>query len=371
MVAVPTSRRAILTIMLVALLPAFAATGAFVRTDRKFLDGEAARWRAAGDRDLAAHHPTAAVDAFRSALARGGDDPGIRFQLAAALIEAGHTTEAESHLRTLWTEAPGDGAVNLALARLAVATGRMNDALRYYDAAIDGAWERDPAQSRRNARFELATVLLQHHDATRARSELIVLADVVKDDPELTLRVARMLVQAGDARTALTLARRVVAARPEDASALALAGDLLFRSADYATARELLQRAARQAPLSTSLQAELNDSADVLARDPWAPRLGSITRLRRLRQTLMIARTRVDLCAMTEGVPPPADVQALQDRLSMAEHTASSSRRTDADELEEAMAVVAAIEQLPDLTCGPSSPDDRILRLILGAHPIT
>lgn len=368
---VPTSRRAVLTIMLIALVPAFAATGAFVRTDRRFLNAEAARWRAQGDRDLASHHADAAVEAYRTALARGGDDAGIRLQLAAALIEAGRTTEAESHLRTLWTEAPGDGTVNLTLARLALESGRLADSVRYYHAAIDGAWDRDPAQARRDARFELANVLLQHHDATGARSELIVLADVVKDDPDLTLRVARMLVQAGDARTALTLARRVIMARPQDAGALALAGDLLFRNADYVAALNLLQRAARQGPLSTGAAAELRDAEDALALDPLAPRLGSITRQRRLQSVLMAARARMDACVMAAGAQPGPDLLALQDRLASAEHDARVNRRADPDELDEAMAVVAAIEQLPDTTCGPSSPQDRSLRLIVRAHPTT
>jgi predicted Zn-dependent protease len=361
----------VLTIMLIALVPAFAVTGAFVRTDRTFLNAEAARWRAQGDRDLAAHQPDAAVEAYRTALARGGDDAAVRLQLAAALIEAGRATEAESHLRTLWTEAPGDGTVNLTLARLAAESGRLPDAVRYYHAAIDGAWERDPVQARRDARFELVNLLLQHHDAIGARSELIVLADLVKDDSDLTLRVARMLVQAGDARTALTLARRVIMARPRDANALALAGDLLFRNADYVAARNLLQRAARQGPLSSDAEAELRDAEDALAVDPLAPRLGSITRQRRLRSVLMTARARMDACVMAAGAQPGPDLLALQDRLASAEHDAHANRRPDPDTLDDALAVVADIEQLPDTRCGPSSPQDRTLRLIARAHPTT
>jgi predicted Zn-dependent protease len=358
--------------MLLALIPAFALTGALVRADRRYLGAEAVRWRSRGDRELARHAPDAAVDAYRTALARGDDgDPEVRFKLAEALIAAGRTMEAESRLQTLWVEAPGRGPVNLALARLAVEGGRIPEAVRYYHAAIDGAWDRDPAQSRRAASFELARVLLDHRDPTAARAELILLADAVGDDPDQTLNVARMLVEAGDARTALMLARRTLAARPDDVGALTLAADLDFRDARYAEAVRLLQRAARQGPLPTSADGELRDAQDVLALDPLAPRLGRVTRQARLRRVLMVLRARVDMCVMLAGAQVSPELQALEDRLGAAEHAAAAARRADADDLDEAMALAADVEQLPDPACGPLSPQDRTVRLLLRAHPNT
>lgn len=355
--------------MMVAFVPAFAATKAFVRSNREYLDAEAARWRQAGATDLARGRADAAVDAYRTALARGGDDPAVRLQLAQALIAAGHATEAESHLRTLWADAPGDGPVNLALARLALESGRITDAVRYYHAAIDGAWEQTPQLSRRNARFELTRMLLQQQRQTEARSELIVLADGVRDDPDQTLTVARMLVQAGDPRTALTLARRAITLKPGDVPALTMAADLLFQNADYVNARDLLQRAGRQGPLPVLAQTELRDTYAALALDPLAPRLGPITRLVRFRRVLTIVRQRLDACAMSSAATSIANLQALQNQLTAAEHIAKTSRRADADDLEDAMALAASVEQLPDTSCGPSSSDDRTLRLVVRAHP--
>ena len=355
--------------MVVGFAPAFAATGALVRSNRAYLNAEAERWKREGAADLSSHRPDAAVDAFRTALARGGDDSRVRLELAEALIAAGRTTEAESHLRTLWSDAPGNGTVNLALARLAVESGHIDDAVRYYHAAIDGAWESDALVSRRSARFELVRVLLQQKRATEARSELIVLADAVKDDPDQTLNVARLLLQAGDARTALTLARRVIAARPDDVAALTMAGDLLFRNASYMEARELLQAAERAGALPVIAESELRDADAALAMDPLAPRLGSITRLARLRRMLMTVRQRLDACVTTAGAQASPDLQALSDRLAAAEHSAATSRRADADDLDEAMAVTTIVEQFSDAMCGPSSPDDRTLRLISRAHP--
>jgi len=365
------TRRAVLILLIVTLVPAFAITGVVVRADRRYLSAEASRWRQQGVRDLDARRPDAAVEAFRVTLARGGDDPAVRMQLAQALIAAGRTTEAESHLRTLWAGAPGDGPVNLALARLASASGRTDEALRYYHAAIDGAWERNPQLSRRGARFELARMLLRQRRPTEARSELIVLADAVKDDPGQTLAVARMLVDAGDARTALTLAHRVLMARPADVDALTLAGGLEFRDANYAGARVLLQRAARERPLADEVESELRDATEALALDPLAARLGSVARLGRMRRVLMAVQQRVDACIMAAGGQPSPDLQALADRVMAVGRSAAKSRRADADDLDEAMAVTAAVEEYPDTMCGPSSPEDRILRLVLRAHSST
>jgi tetratricopeptide (TPR) repeat protein len=359
----------VLIVMLVSVVPAFAATGAYVRANRRYLASEAARWAKLGELYHARDRPDAAVDAYRVALARGADDSTVRLQLARALIAAGRTTEAESHLRTLWVEAPGNGTLNLALARLAAKAGDIAAAKRYYHAAIDGAWELDPILSRRNARLELARLLLQRGDSTGARAELIVLADVVAADPVLALDVARMLVQAGDQRTALTLARRVITMRPADAEALTLAGELEFRNANYANARQLLERASRQGPLSVDARSMLRDAEDAIRRDPLAPRLGSATRLARLREMLMVLQQRIAACVMGAGTPPPPELQTLSDRTAAAIRSAATARRADADDLDDAMALAADVEQLPDTTCGPSSPGDRTVRLVLRAHP--
>jgi predicted Zn-dependent protease len=290
-------------------------------------------------------------------------------QLARALIAAGRTAEAESHLRTLWAAAPGNGTVNLALARLAAQSNRIDDAIRYYHAAIDGSWPSAPLVSRRDTQFELARMLLDQQRPTQARSELILLADAVRDDPDQTLLVARMLVQAGDARTALTLANRVIADRPTDLEALTLAADLQFQNANYVEARDLLRRASRAGSLPVAAQSELRDASAVLALDPAGPRLGSITRQGRIRRVLMILRQRLNACLMPASGAPSPDLAALQARLMDAEKTAVKTRRADADELDEVMALTGAIEQLPDSACGPSAPDDRTLRLIARAHP--
>jgi predicted Zn-dependent protease len=355
--------------MIVLFVPAFAGTKAFVRSNRAYLQSEAARWRQTGATDLASGRADAAVDAYRTALARGGDDPGVRLQLAQALIAAGHPAEAESHLRTLWADTPGDGPVNLALARLALQSGRTTDAVRYFHAAIDGAWEQTPQLSRRNARFELVRMLLQQDRQTEARSELIVLSDGVRDDPGQTLTVARLLVQAGDPRTALTLARRAIMLEPTNVAALTMAADLLFQDADYVNARDLLQRAGRQGPLAPDAQSELRDTYAALALDPLAPRLGPITRLVRFRRVMTIVRQRLDACAMSAAAKSITDLPTLANRVATAEHAAKTSRRAGTDDLEDAMAIAASVEQLPDTSCGPSSSDDRALRLVVRAHP--
>jgi hypothetical protein len=79
----------------------------------------------------------------------------------------------------------------------------------------------------------------------------------------------------------------------------------------------------------------------------------------------------MDACVTSAGAQPGPDLQSLQDRLTAAEHDAEANRRVDPDQLDAAIAVVTDIEKLPDTTCGPSSPQDRTLRLMARAHPAT
>ena len=98
----------------------------------------------------------------------------LRLHLAQALMAADRGPEARAHLLTLWANQPGNGPVNLELARLAATEGDMTTALRHYHNAIEGAWDEAPEDRRRHARLELARFLVDLKHATpQAQAELI------------------------------------------------------------------------------------------------------------------------------------------------------------------------------------------------------
>ena len=105
---------------------------------------------------------------------------------------------ARSQLLTLWSEAPGDGRVNLELGRLAAKDGDVPAATRFYHGAVDGAWDASAADARRAARLELARFLTANGERAAAQAELIMLSgDPPRDSASATqlgeLRIATAL----------------------------------------------------------------------------------------------------------------------------------------------------------------------------------
>jgi tetratricopeptide (TPR) repeat protein len=190
-------RRTMLTLAIVALVPAFAAVNAVVgatRARRQQLSAESAA-RAA--RDVADGRPLAAAEDYRVAQEYARDRGQYRLQLAQALIAGGRFLEARAQLLTLWSEAPGDGLVNLDLGRLAADEGDVAGAIRFYHGAVDGAWDAGAAGARRDARLELARFLTLRGDRARARAELIILSGDPPPDPSASREIAALRIAAG------------------------------------------------------------------------------------------------------------------------------------------------------------------------------
>ena len=190
-------RRTMFAIAIAALVPAFAAVNVVVGATRAKRQQLSAEWAAQGDRDLSEGHPFAAAEDYRVAQEYARDRSQYRLQLAHALLAAGRFLEARAQFATMWSESPGDGLVNLELGRLAGHDGDVTDAIRYYHAAIDGAWDEDAAGARRRVRLELARFLIARGDRTRAQVELIVLSGDPPRDPEALREIATLRIAAG------------------------------------------------------------------------------------------------------------------------------------------------------------------------------
>jgi len=76
----------------------------------------------------------------------------------------------------LWDRSPGSGEVNLDLAHVSMRMGDAEQAIRYFQSAIYGSWEKDPARQRRNARLELYDYLVSQGRTGDAQAELAGLA---------------------------------------------------------------------------------------------------------------------------------------------------------------------------------------------------
>ncbi|HTW47762.1 MAG TPA: tetratricopeptide repeat protein [Acidobacteriaceae bacterium] len=200
------------------------------------------RWKARGE--LALHEGRAkdAVDALRTALAYV-PSRATEIELATALADAGRTTEATAYFNTLWDSAPGDGMINLQLARLAARQGDEPTAVLHYQSALDGTWQGNGYDRRREVRLELAGYLISRRKYDEARSQLIIAAGNAPDDPAIKIQIAGLLEQAKDVQSALDIYRAVAARHPAPLGALTGAGRTAFELGMYRVAADYLSRA--------------------------------------------------------------------------------------------------------------------------------
>lgn len=186
--------------LLAVLIALFGVTLVLFRSFQTQRAQLATHWAEQGKAALAAGHADEAVRDLRTSLSYAGDTRPMHADqdlLAEALAQSGHTEEATNYLLTSWETNPGDGFLNLQLARLSRQKGESGDATNYYRAAIFGSWQGDGIVRRREIRFELAAFLLQQQANDEARNELEIIASNAGSDVGVLTNVAQMLEAAG------------------------------------------------------------------------------------------------------------------------------------------------------------------------------
>lgn len=358
-----------LAVVIAGIIPTFAITLVIVGRYKDERAQLAQEWAARGDRDLSAS-PAAAVADFRSALPYAPDDTDTRLHLAEALIASGEREQARGHLLTLWAAEPGDGRVNLDLARLAAADGDVTAATRYYHAAIDGAWDNGATAARRAARLELAKFLLQKGQTVRAQSELIALIDDLPDDPPLITELGSLLVAAGAETRSIGLFERALALDPRDARAAQLEAEVQMHQGRYQTAHDLFLKARRNgASLPPDDETALAATSRMPDLDPLAARLTTRQRLQRALDSLSIARGRIARCqTISPQAPEAGRVSDLSQQVDAFGKIPRRRLERDPDQVTDIINLVMQVEALPPQMCGPDTADDRALQLIAGEH---
>jgi tetratricopeptide (TPR) repeat protein len=261
----------------------------------------AARWKRRGEQALQDHNAKAAVYDLRTALGYGLADPATEVELADALAQAGRLQEATSYFNTLWEKEPGNGNINLQLARLAARQGQRAVALERYQAAIYGVWEGDGAVRRRQVRLELVQYLIQQNRFGDARDELLIAAGNDKSTPTL-MEVAGLLAEAHAPSDALRFYREVAGRKPVEVQSLEGAGQMAFVLSRYAMARTYLDKALKASnathPLKDPALAEKNlQLANAVVAVYPSEELPQRARLLRMVSAYDAARRRYTACA--------------------------------------------------------------------------
>lgn len=368
---VPRSAPVILLILTLAAATGFAAVSHLVA---RFNANQQARGRtlyAQGLADAGASHYDDAIAAFRAALTCDPTNSQYQLSLARALRDSNvpsRLDEAESYLTALWQRTPQDGAVNLALARVAAHRGNIEDATRYYHNAMYGVWNPDFDSNRRKARIELIQFLLKERANGRAESELMALASSLPPDPADHLEAAQLFAQARLYGGELTQCREVLALDPGNSTALACAGQAAYRSGNYATALPDLEAAVRADPQDAVSRQLLATTDLVLRSNPFRSRISDAERNRRITAAFAQAELRLIACAQQAQVDLKTDstspLAALQSRWTALKPDLPRLRSAAETDLPDSiMDVVFHIEQQTAATCGP--PQDLDLALLL------
>ena len=303
------SRNELLLLSVLVLIILFSVTTFLVKAYRAKERDLAQQWYVAGERELTAGRAEAAVEDFRSSLVYSRNNPLVELQLAHALAAAGHLHEARAYLLGLWESEPGNGTVNLELARLAADSGAVPEAIKYYHDALYGQWDENPAEHRRRAGLELAEFLLKVGQKAQAQAELIALTADLPRDPALETQVGALLMKAGEYEHAAPLFRQALRLRPNYTPALEGAGVASYEMGNYPDARRYLARAKRLGALSTQAQSLLETATLIQESDPLAPRLSGQERAARALRAFTQSMERLSGCAASRGVSFDNDQQ--------------------------------------------------------------
>jgi tetratricopeptide (TPR) repeat protein len=299
--------RPLLTLGLVIVL-GFSFTSLVVNGFHEKQNALAAEYYQAGLHAMETKQARAAVDDFETALVYSHDNFQNRLKLTDALLASGATDEALAQLRAFWEQRPGDAQVNLKLARLEAQREHVDDAVRYYENAIEGAWpERtDPVSQRIAVRFELAEFLMQHGRQEQAEAALMALAAVLPSSAPEQGKLGELFLRNSDPGRALSAYQAQLnqeknsqeknGQKKNDDGAILGAAKASFAAGSYATARRYLIELKTETPETRTLLEELERME---ALDPFSNGATPRVRAERTMAAYRIAIERLANC----GVP--------------------------------------------------------------------
>ncbi len=334
-------------------------------------------WSDLGAQDLRGGKPDDAIVALRTALFYAPGTARYEEMLARALGEAGDTEESYQYFMSLWDAQPGNGEVNLQLARLAAKRNDFPAAVNFYRAAVYGTWAGDGVVRRAEVRLELARYFIAHHDLPAARLELVVAGGNAPDGYDRDMAIASLLEQARDPADAWTYYQRASVLQPDDPSAQEAAGRLAYGVGDYENSEHLLARALAErdashavGPQSLDDRIMMENAARILELMPSST-MPVRERVERILAVRAIAKKRFDGCSahIPTAQPLSSSLQALAARWLGPDGTADSlALLGDAALQDSAMQLVFATELQTEKFCEPASGDDALL-LRLASNP--
>jgi predicted negative regulator of RcsB-dependent stress response len=265
----------------------------------------ASEYYAAGIGALHEAHPGAAVASLEDALIYSHDNYQYQLKLTDALLESGATSEAVDQLHSFLEQKPDDAEVNLKLARLEARRHHVDEALRYYVAAIEGEWPEhtDPFPQRIAVRFEAAEYLVGRDRMKEASQALQALAGVLPAVWPEQSKLGDLFLRVNDPERALNAYETVLNNNHDDAAALLGAARASLAMGNYGNAGRYLRELRPATDESKELQAELEKMESM---DPFAPSATAEQRVARTLAAYRIATARLEQCSKAARQEPPS-----------------------------------------------------------------
>jgi Flp pilus assembly protein TadD len=348
-----------------AAIAAVASGDVFLaKAERAANQQEAARFFANGQELLRQGENAQAVEQFRSALSLDRDNPDGQLALGQALFAAGRLDDARAALDALLEKNSFSGPGNLAMARVLVKQGAVNEAIFYYHRAIYGEWKENAAADPVAVRLELAGLLsrqiskaqdLKAQDPKGSLlAELLPLEDEAPDDPATRKQLGWWFLAAGSPNRAATVFRMVLREQPGDGEAYAGMGQAEFAEGNYGVARADFQMAVRLQPGDQDSENRLKVCERVLELNPRQVGLSAQQETARSRKLLEAVLDDLRQCT------GPSSAATAQDLIDAAERDLKRPATSAAN-----IEIAGRLWQMRKASCGAVTPAEEPLELVM------
>jgi tetratricopeptide (TPR) repeat protein len=344
----------------------YGVTLALFRSFEQHRTDLAIYWSDRGQDELSHGNADQAADSLRNAISFAPDNRQYESLLAQALSESGRADQAMSYFLNLWETQPGDGFINLELARLSRSKGLSHQAVNYYHASIFGDWRGDGPARRRAVRLELADYLTSIHDLAAARAELLIASGNASNDADVNMVLGNKFAANGDATDALNSYKKALEGNPRDPAALETAGRVALQLGDYDAGYTFLDTDLKEGIQDSSRREQvmaLADEARRLEELALSPSLPNHERAEHLHLGKAIAQARFDTCSAQPGVATQQPVGLVDLRLRWKAAASVSLRTLVNDEAAQRSlsSLIGDTEVFAARVCGAPSGDDALL----------
>jgi tetratricopeptide (TPR) repeat protein len=343
-----------------AAIAAVASADVFLaKAERAANQQEAARFFANGQKLLRQGENAQAVEQFRSALSLDRDNPDDQLALGQALFAAGRLNDARAAMDVLLEKDSFSGPGNLAMARVLVKQGDVNQAIFYYHRAIYGEWKENAGSNPVAVRLELAGVLSRQNSKDQnlresLLAELLPLEDEAPEDPATRKQLGWWFLAAGSPNRAAAVFRMVLHDQSRDAEAYAGMGQAEFAEGNYGVARADFQMAVRLRPGDQDSENRLKECERVLELNPRQAGLSAEQETARTRKLLDAVLDDLRQCIG----PSPAAV--VQDLIEAAERHLKRPATSAAN-----IEIAERLWQMRKASCGAVTQAEEPLELVL------